>query len=325
MRKNAEMKAKTTRSVRKGRGSTGVALTDSQVTSVRTLAKTVIGWTRVNTLIEELQTHGSDLDPSVNWKADFDKILRLSTGGRIPMQDHHRTVLRLALRTGLCAKLHKTDAELDQHAAALNHRGLSALLTFLDTPLPRIAQNSAPAQAVLTASRFPQRVLKTKYGMPQWADHWEIPLNGGLLGSIKCAVETSSPYFRFGLKLLTSEGEVFGEAAIRSQEAANMLVHIGRNNFERPEISAKDIFLTVYRNGIAATKDQKLFASKPRLQASVNLSVEDGSAVSFSVNGNCCCRGAIPPSACRRVVMLGWGDREEFEIKVTEIRVTTLK
>jgi hypothetical protein len=35
--------------------------------------------------------------------------------------------------------------------------------------------------------------------------------------------------------------------------------------------------------------------------------------------------GAIPPSACRRVVMLGWGDREEFEIKVTEIRVTTLK
>jgi hypothetical protein len=172
---------------------------------------------------------------------------------------------------------------------------------------------------------FPRRILATRHGMPQWADHWEIPLDGGLLGSVTCAIETSSPYFRFGFKLLTNEGEVFGDSVIKSQEAANMLIHIGRNNFARPEISTEDIFLTIYRNGIAANRDQKLFTSNSRLQATVSLSVEGGSAVSFSVNGNCCCRGAVPPAACRRVVMLGWGDREEYEIRVTEIQVTTLR
>jgi hypothetical protein len=161
--------------------------------------------------------------------------------------------------------------------------------------------------------------------MPQWADHWEVPLNGGCLRSFTCAVESSSPYFRFGLKLLTSDGRVFGDAAIVSQDGVSLLIHIGRNNSDRPGMSSGDVFFTTYRNGFAANRDQKLCASKARLQATVNLSIEDGSAFSFSVNGHCCCRGAIRPEACYRLVMFGWGDREEFEIKVSEVEVSTLK
>lgn len=188
---------------------------------------------------------------------------------------------------------------------------------------PKVSARTTRASPRTTA--FPRRVLTTKHGMPQWADHWEVPLNGGCLRSFTCAVESSSPYFRFGLKLLTSDGRVFGDAAIVSQDGVSLLIHIGRNNSDRPGMSSGDVFFTTYRNGFAANRDQKLCASKARLQATVNLSIEDGSAFSFSVNGHCCCRGAIRPEACYRLVMFGWGDREEFEIKVSEVEVSTLK
>ena len=195
----------------------------------------------------------------------------------------------------------------------------------------RAKQPAAPAKVSVRTTHasprtttFPRRALTTKHGMPQWADHWEVPLYGGCLRSITCVVESASPYFRFGLKLLTSDGRVFGDAAIVSQEGASLLIHIGRNNSDRRDMSSEDVFLTIYRNGVAANRDQKLWASKPRLQATLRLSIEDGSAFSFSVNGHCCCRGAVRPEACYRLVMFGWGDREEFEIKVSEIEVITL-
>src|ERR1035437_6337931 len=108
MRKNAEMKTKATSTVRK--------LTDSEVASIRTLARTVIGWTRLSMLLDEIQPHGCALDKKVNWRANFDKILRRTKQGRIRIQDYHREILRRTLRKALCDKFNKTDDELDAYA-----------------------------------------------------------------------------------------------------------------------------------------------------------------------------------------------------------------
>jgi hypothetical protein len=117
------MKAKATSSVRK--------LTDSEVASIRTLARTVIGWTRLSILLDEIQTQGCSLDKDVKWRANFDKILRRTKQGRIRMQDYHREILRLTLRKGLCDKFKKTDNELDAYAGSLPGADLAPALGLL--------------------------------------------------------------------------------------------------------------------------------------------------------------------------------------------------
>lgn len=102
------------------RGSTGKPLDDAQVKGVRNLAKTVIGWTTLKELLNQLEDEGKLLNADRRWKADFDKILRLTKYSRIPMQAHHDEVLRRTLRKGLCEKFHKKDEELDSHTASLS-------------------------------------------------------------------------------------------------------------------------------------------------------------------------------------------------------------
>ena len=126
MRKIAEMKARTTSTARK--------LTDSEVASIRSLARTVIGWTRQNMLLDEIQTHGCALDKEVRWWANFDKILRLTERGRIRMQDYHHEILRLTLRKGLCDKFKKTDDELDAYTRSLPAAGLAPALALICRP-----------------------------------------------------------------------------------------------------------------------------------------------------------------------------------------------
>lgn len=165
-------------------------------------------------------------------------------------------------------------------------------------------------------------VLATKKEMPQWADHRELNLGGGRLEVLMCKIETQSPYFRFGLKLLTANDRVFGDGSIKSQDA-NIVVHVGRNNWNRPNlgISAKDIFFTWYLNGVSLESDKKLFSTKQRLSASFELRIDSGYVVTFSVNGVCCLNRVIPPGICRRVAMLAWGDREEYAVEVSELSV----
>ena len=102
------------------RASTGEPLDDAQVNAVRNLAKTLIGWTTQKELLNQLEAEGKLLNADRRWKADFDKILRLTEHSRIPMQAHHEEVLRRTLRKGLCEKFHKKDEELDSHTASLS-------------------------------------------------------------------------------------------------------------------------------------------------------------------------------------------------------------
>lgn len=167
-----------------------------------------------------------------------------------------------------------------------------------------------------------QFILTTKNNMPQWADSRELDLGGGRLEVLTCKIETQSPYFRLGFKLLEKNKRLFGDGSIKSQEA-NLLVHIGRNNWSRPKpgISARDIFFTWYLNGISIEPDKKLFPASRSFSATVELEIDSSFGATFSVNGICCLKRIIPPVISRRVAMLAWGDREEYAVEVSELSV----
>ena len=158
--------------------------------------------------------------------------------------------------------------------------------------------------------------------MPQWADSLELDLGGRQLKTLTCKIETRSPYFRFGIKLLEKNKRLFGVGSIQSQDA-NLLVHIGRNNWSRPNIgiSATDIFRTWYLNGISLEPDKKLFSANRSFTASIELGIDSSFGVAFSVNGICCLKQIIPPEISRRVAVFAWGDREEYVVEVNELSV----
>lgn len=165
--------------------------------------------------------------------------------------------------------------------------------------------------------------LSTKRDNPQWADYRDIPLDCPVPWSVRCTICTESPYFRFGFKLFTEEGRVFGDASIRSFDA-NLIVHVGRNNWNRPKlgISEHDLFYTASMSGNhLEDNDRALFRTDPRLTTHVELAVDRSYCVSASVDGTKFFSRVVPPAICRRVAVYGWGDREEFEIDVSEFTV----
>ena len=165
-------------------------------------------------------------------------------------------------------------------------------------------------------------ILATKNTMPQWADSRELDLGGGQLKSLTCKIETESPYFRFGFKLLENKKRLFGDGSIKSQDA-NLVAHIGRNNWSRskPGISARDIFFTWYLNGVSLQPDKKLFSANRNFSATIELAIDSSFNAIFSVNGICCLKQIIPPGISRRVAVLAWGDREEYAVEVKELAV----
>jgi hypothetical protein len=167
-------------------------------------------------------------------------------------------------------------------------------------------------------------VLTTKTTAPQWADHLELNLGGKRLELLTCKVLTESAYFRCGFKLLNLDGRLFGDGSIQSQDA-NLVVHIGRNNWDRRQarITAKNVFFTSYLNGIPFEDDKRLFSSGRRLAACLELKIDSSYVAAFSVNGVCCLSRVVPPGICRRVAMLAWGDRERYQVEVSDLAVTT--
>jgi hypothetical protein len=190
----------------------------------------------------------------------------------------------------------------------------------MDAPDPR-----SDAASPSCADTPEERVFVTQQHLPQWADHCELPLGGMRLATVSCFIETDAPYFRFGFKLMTMQGRLFGDAAIISQDP-NILVHIGRNNWDRtnPPITSHDIFYTWSENGIRRGKDVRLLASDARFAGTIRLTIDAGNIVEFFVNGQSCLKTVVPPEIRRRLVLFAWGDNEEFEVHVRDIQVRTI-
>ena len=123
---------------------------------------------------------------------------------------------------------------------------LAKLLGYKNSHALREAWSHAGNQSARSGSVSDNpvaRIFTTQFDMLQWADPWEINLGNRQLETLSCTMETESAYFRFGFKLMTEQGRLFGDGSLRSQDR-NLIIHIGRNNGDRPPITARDIFLT---------------------------------------------------------------------------------
>jgi hypothetical protein len=179
-----------------------------------------------------------------------------------------------------------------------------------------------PEKAITT---IPQTfTLTTNKEMPQWADHKVVPFKGQRLKGLSCRIQTQSPYFRFGFKLLPEYSRVFGDGTIQTQEV-NIVFHIGRNDWDRPNIgiARTDVFFTWYANGISSDEDKRLFRSNSRVNAALEVKIYDDFVADFIVNGIRCLHRPVSPTICHKLAVIAWGDRTAFSVDISNFFITT--
>jgi hypothetical protein len=165
--------------------------------------------------------------------------------------------------------------------------------------------------------------LITQRMNPQWASYADYTVTVARPWELACRITTESPYFRFGFKLLGTEGRVFGEGTIQSFDE-NLVVHIGRNNFPHLRMVAGDVFLTTYLNGISSKDDRLLVSSKARLEMPIKLVLDRSYLATFVVNGQAVFKQVVSPGISRRVIVLAWGDRYEYQVQVTDLAIRSI-
>jgi DNA-binding winged helix-turn-helix (wHTH) protein len=169
----------------------------------------------------------------------------------------------------------------------------------------------------------PVRRLTPNWDMPQAVSYWEPDLAGQELKSVSCVIETESPYFRFGFKLMSKDGRTFGDVIKTSD--TNLIVHISRNDWDRPQIgvSKDDLFLTCYLSLRTIVADQKLFSARKRLVARFELKIDAHRNAEIFINGESRYALPVPTEICRRIAIMAWGDNNPFEVVVSNLEVLT--
>lgn len=183
---------------------------------------------------------------------------------------------------------------------------------------------TVPVSPVLSEEMPSALSLSTKKINPQLADFRDYAIPYAPPWALKCTISTESPYFRFGFKCLGPHGRVLGDGSILSQDA-NLVVHVGRNYWDRPGITRRDLFFTAYSGVHSLDDDRRLFRSAKQLTASVELRIDRGYVVHLLVNDELCFSHVAPPEICGRVVILAWGDRDEYSVDVTDLCVKALR
>ena len=144
---------------------------------------------------------------------------------------------RISLRTFSAARHSNemTEQMLARLTAALGYEDHGRLLSDLAT-----AAHIAPRTAVLPT----MLALESQKNNPQGADYRDYLLETAPPWVLTCRITTNSAYFRFGFKLLTEDGRLFGDGLINSFDE-NLIIHVGRNYFdrERLKIMAGDLLL----------------------------------------------------------------------------------
>lgn len=192
--------------------------------------------------------------------------------------------------------------------------------------LVMLGGNPNRSTAISRSGRRPRQEYPPKLSLvagtdtPQGATYRNLGL-WGYLKNVQCIVVTSSPYFRFGFKLLAPGSKFFGDGSIQAQDR-NVVVHIGRNNFNRPgHSSPKELFVTAYRNGVRAGPDQRLFEVPKTLHVPVQLSMDDAGMIRLTVRNQCCYSAVVSKEMGEHLLMLAWADHDEFEVTVEGLTV----
>lgn len=152
----------------------------------------------------------------------------------------------------------------------------------------------------------------TNVSTPQWADYLKIPITGGLIKRIRCKVVTSSPYYRFGFKLLRKNGKLFGDGSIQSQDN-NFVIHVGKN------FLSDELFITSYHNGIRQRPDKYTGITPLHNRYEVELFIDPENFIHLLINGNGVFKIIVNKEIREQAYMLTWGDGNEYQLLIENI------
>ncbi|MCF8378435.1 MAG: hypothetical protein K9H49_02590 [Bacteroidales bacterium] len=160
--------------------------------------------------------------------------------------------------------------------------------------------------------------ITTEKNTPQWTNFKEIDLNNELFKRIKLNIQPNSEYLRFGFKLLAKDAKTFGSRGILNDDN-NILVHIGK------QINDDRICYTSYLNGHKVIKDAFAIKSKSDKEIKLELEVDNKNKLMFKINDNQFYSTPINSFIRERLILLAWGDGFEYNLKIKDIELNTIK
>jgi hypothetical protein len=207
-----------------------------------------------------------------------------------------------------------------QEFETLIERGLSRLVK----PSVDVAAKSAPTTVSVDFLKLVTQLgpwhAKTRKLYPQWGTFFEIPILEYLRHPISLTgtLFTSSPYFRFGVKTMMNEGNPFGKDTVQTNDA-NVMLHLGLN-MDRPYL-----FLSPFKNGMRLDENLDLLDySKPR-PVPLKIDYLSDGIVKFYCDGELKYELYSPLEFRQRMLLLAWGDHNDYDIEFANIAVTLLE
>ncbi len=137
--------------------------------------------------------------------------------------------------------------------------------------------------------------------------------------SIYGRFQSSSPYFRFGFKLLTAGARrLVGDGSVESMDN-NVVIHIYR------DLNSSNMLFTSYassRRDRGKVSDEVILDYTACEELPILLSLSEDSVASFEVAGKCVYRRPISPEIRNRIYALAWGDGHDFVVFFRNVAVT---
>jgi hypothetical protein len=156
----------------------------------------------------------------------------------------------------------------------------------------------------------------TRKTTPQWTNHKTILLDRVRRCPLRLTgvFQSRSPYFRFGFKLTSIRGRIFGDGSIQSNDN-NVLVHIGRNGRNVDS----GVFVTSYRNGVRLDSSRPILDYDDCRPLHLELAIDADCNATLDVEGQQIYETYIDREIKSRLLLLAWGDGNEYDIMFREI------
>lgn len=164
----------------------------------------------------------------------------------------------------------------------------------------------------ITVSKW---IAVTNKKNPQWADYLPINLEDGLLSSVNCKINLKSNYLRFGFKLLDRNASVFSSVGLVNTNENNGLFHISK------EIGDYKLFSCVYKDGVLEANPQFAVYHVQDELIKLELKIEQNNELVLKINDVKCYQSTIKTQYRERLILMAWGDGNNYELEVSDIDV----
>jgi len=200
----------------------------------------------------------------------------------------------------------------------IRHELLSNVRDLVRRPSNQGESAPRPPTDVKNRIRFGDWHATTRKTTPQWTNHKTILLDRFRRHPLRLSgtFQSSSPYFRFGFKLTSIRGRIFGDGNIQSNDN-NVLVHIGRNGRNVDP----GVFVTSYRNGVRLDSSRTILDYEDCRSLPIELAIDADCNVTLRVEGKEVYETYIDREIKSRCLLLTWGDGNEYDVTFREIEL----